>query len=95
GEVQVEVPDSRSVCGCPRYTCKKAEVCVFQGVTVLGPGQSLIQYYEGELCYTVHCLTHRDTHTGYYAMDVSAVNCSQKCGPVCLSLTHTHTKLPS
>uniref|UniRef100_A0A8C8M7N0 Otogelin-like n=1 Tax=Oncorhynchus tshawytscha TaxID=74940 RepID=A0A8C8M7N0_ONCTS len=59
----------------------KAEVCVFQGVTVLGPGQSLIQYYEGELCYTVHCLTHRDTHTGYYAMDVSAVNCSQKCGP--------------
>ncbi|XP_042178686.1 otogelin-like protein [Oncorhynchus tshawytscha] len=81
GEVQVEVPDSRSICGCPRYTCEKAEVCVFQGVTVLGPGQSLIQYYEGELCYTVHCLTHRDTHTGYYAMDVSAVNCSQKCGP--------------
>ncbi|KAK6318176.1 hypothetical protein J4Q44_G00114670 [Coregonus suidteri] len=80
GEVQVEVPDGRSTCGCPLYTCKKAEVCVFQGVTVLGPGQSLIQYYEGELCYTVHCLTHRDTHTGYYAMDVSAVNCSQKCG---------------
>nr|XP_029524896.1 otogelin-like protein [Oncorhynchus nerka] len=80
GEVQVEVADSRSTCGCPLYTCKKAEVCVFQGVTVLGPGQSLIQYYEGELCYTVHCLTHRDTHTGYYAMDVSAVNCSQKCG---------------
>ncbi|XP_055789705.1 otogelin-like protein isoform X2 [Salvelinus fontinalis] len=80
GEVQVEFADSRSTCGCPLYTCKKAEVCVFQGVTVLGPGQSLIQYYEGELCYTVHCLTHRDTHTGYYAMDVSAVNCSQKCG---------------
>ncbi|XP_029615421.1 otogelin-like protein [Salmo trutta] len=80
GEVQVEVADSRSTCGCLLYTCKKAEVCVFQGVTVLGPGQSLIQYYEGELCYTVHCLTHRDTHTGYYAMDVSAVNCSQKCG---------------
>uniref|UniRef100_A0A674BVF8 Otogelin like n=1 Tax=Salmo trutta TaxID=8032 RepID=A0A674BVF8_SALTR len=76
----VEVADSRSTCGCLLYTCKKAEVCVFQGVTVLGPGQSLIQYYEGELCYTVHCLTHRDTHTGYYAMDVSAVNCSQKCG---------------
>ncbi|CAB1313742.1 unnamed protein product, partial [Coregonus sp. 'balchen'] len=53
----------------------------FLCVTLLGPGQSLIQFYEGELCYTVHCLTHRDTHTGYYAMDVSAVNCSQKCGP--------------
>ncbi|KAJ8003132.1 hypothetical protein DPEC_G00166200 [Dallia pectoralis] len=80
GEVQVEVEDSSSTCSCPRYTCKKAEVCVFQGVTVLGPGQSLIQYYDGELCYTVHCLTHRDTLTGYYAMDVSAVNCSQTCG---------------
>ncbi|KAL0968337.1 hypothetical protein UPYG_G00265580 [Umbra pygmaea] len=81
GEVQVEVPDSSNTCGCPRYTCKKAEVCLFQGVTVLGPGQSLVQYYEGELCYTVHCLTSIDTQTGYYAMDVTSVNCSQSCGP--------------
>lgn len=61
---------------------EKAEVCLFQGVTVLGPGQSLVQYLEGELCYTVHCLHHRDPESGFYAMDVSSVNCSQKCGPV-------------
>ena len=126
GEVQMEVPDSSSQCGCPRYTCRKClvdthtqshvtlceifvslimrngacvsvcvfvclcvclcvrcvekkEVCVFQGVTVLGPGQSLVQSYEGELCYTVNCLTHKDSQTGFYAMDISFVNCSQKC----------------
>lgn len=61
---------------------EKAEVCLFQGVTVLEPGQALVQYLEGELCYTVHCLHHRDPESGFYAMDVSSVNCSQKCGPV-------------
>lgn len=61
---------------------EKAEVCLFQGATLLGPGQSLVQYLEGELCYTVHCLHHRDPDSGFFAMDVSSVNCSQKCGPV-------------
>uniref|UniRef100_A0A667Z3U8 Otogelin like n=1 Tax=Myripristis murdjan TaxID=586833 RepID=A0A667Z3U8_9TELE len=59
----------------------KTEVCVFQGMTVLSPGQSLVQYFEGELCYTVHCLHHKDPDTGFYTMDISSVNCSQKCEP--------------
>uniref|UniRef100_A0A3B4UGN6 Otogelin like n=1 Tax=Seriola dumerili TaxID=41447 RepID=A0A3B4UGN6_SERDU len=64
------------------FVCvEKAEVCLFQGVTVLGPGQSLVQYFEGELCYTVHCLNHRDPDSGFYAMEITSVNCSQKCGP--------------
>lgn len=63
---------------------EKAEVCLFQGVTVLGPGQSLVQYLEGELCYTVHCQHHRDPDSGFYAMEISSVNCSQKCGTVCI-----------
>uniref|UniRef100_A0A8C9TD73 Otogelin like n=1 Tax=Scleropages formosus TaxID=113540 RepID=A0A8C9TD73_SCLFO len=60
---------------------EKAPVCLFQGVTVLSPGQSMVQYFEGDLCYTVHCLHEKDPETGYYAMDVSTVNCSEKCGP--------------
>ncbi|XP_015239498.1 PREDICTED: otogelin-like protein isoform X2 [Cyprinodon variegatus] len=80
GEMLVEVPESSSSCGCPQYTCQKAEVCIFQGVTVLGPGQSLVQYFEGELCYTVQCLPYKDPQTGFYAMDITSVNCSQKCG---------------
>ncbi|XP_041966488.1 otogelin-like protein isoform X2 [Alosa sapidissima] len=83
GEVQVEVSEgeSSSSCGCPQYTCKKAEVCLFQDRTVLSPGQSMIQYFEGDLCYTVHCLHQRDPETGYYAMDIATVNCSEKCEP--------------
>ncbi|XP_061898588.1 otogelin-like protein isoform X4 [Entelurus aequoreus] len=81
GEVLLEVPDSSSHCGCPQHACQKAEVCVFQGLTVLGPGQSLIQYFEEELCYTVHCLPHKDPMTGFYAMEITSVNCSRKCGP--------------
>ncbi|XP_008410626.1 otogelin-like protein isoform X1 [Poecilia reticulata] len=80
GEVQVEVPDSSTNCGCPQHACQKAEVCLFQGVTVLGPGQSLVQYFEGELCYTVQCLPYKDPQTGFYAMEITSVNCSQKCG---------------
>ncbi|CAG5958074.1 unnamed protein product, partial [Menidia menidia] len=80
GEALVEVPDSSTNCACPQYICQKAEVCLFQGMTVLGPGQSLIQYFEGELCYTVQCLHHKDPRSGFYAMEISSVNCSQKCG---------------
>ncbi|XP_035381341.1 otogelin-like protein [Electrophorus electricus] len=80
-EIQVEEPDYSSSCGCAQYSCKRADVCLFQGGTVLSPGQSMVQYFEGELCYTVHCLTHRDPSTGFYAMDVSSANCSEKCEP--------------
>uniref|UniRef100_A0A3Q2Z3M8 Otogelin like n=1 Tax=Hippocampus comes TaxID=109280 RepID=A0A3Q2Z3M8_HIPCM len=75
---------------CPQQHCgtetlsfqaQKAEVCLFQGMTVLGPGQSLVQYFEGQLCYTVHCLHHRDPNTGFYAMEITSVNCSQQCEP--------------
>ncbi|KAK0155111.1 Otogelin-like protein [Merluccius polli] len=81
GELLVEVPDASTHCGCPLHSCQKGEVCVFQSVTVLGPGQSLIQYFDGGLCYSVHCLHIKDPDTGYYAMEVSSVNCSQRCGP--------------
>lgn len=81
GEVRVEEADQGGPCGCPLYSCKKAEVCLFQDVTVLNPGQSMLQYFEGELCYTVHCLTHKDPGTGFYAMEVTTANCSEKCEP--------------
>ncbi|KAF3854765.1 hypothetical protein F7725_022820 [Dissostichus mawsoni] len=80
GEVSVEVSDGSPNCGCPQHTCQ-GRGCLFQGVTVLGPGQSLVQYFEGELCYTVHCLHQRDPDSGFYAMEITSVNCTQKCGP--------------
>uniref|UniRef100_A0A8C4W6F5 Otogelin like n=1 Tax=Gopherus evgoodei TaxID=1825980 RepID=A0A8C4W6F5_9SAUR len=60
-------------------TSKKDDVCVFQEVTVLNPGQSMIQYLDENLCYTVQCLQEKDHSTGYHAMDFTVVNCSQQC----------------
>uniref|UniRef100_G3PIA3 Otogelin-like n=1 Tax=Gasterosteus aculeatus aculeatus TaxID=481459 RepID=G3PIA3_GASAC len=76
-------------CGCLQHSCQKAEVCLFQGVTVLGPGQSLVQYFEGDMCYAVHCLHHKDPDSGFYAMEIISVNCSQKCGPHQVYVTST------
>ncbi|KAM6137254.1 LOW QUALITY PROTEIN: otogelin-like protein [Pterocles gutturalis] len=68
-----------SVCGCTHYICEKDDVCIFQEVTVLNPGQSVIQYLDGDLCYTVQCLQEKDQNTGYNAMHFTMVNCSQQC----------------
>ncbi|RMC09886.1 hypothetical protein DUI87_12672 [Hirundo rustica rustica] len=58
---------------------EKDDVCIFQGVTVLNPGQSVIQYLDGDLCYTVQCLQEKDQNTGYNAMHFTMINCSQQC----------------
>uniref|UniRef100_A0AAQ4RHR6 Otogelin-like n=1 Tax=Gasterosteus aculeatus aculeatus TaxID=481459 RepID=A0AAQ4RHR6_GASAC len=71
----------------------KAEVCLFQGVTVLGPGQSLVQYFEGDMCYAVHCLHHKDPDSGFFAMEIISVNCSQKCGPHQVYVTSTNPQV--
>uniref|UniRef100_A0A7M4E6M8 Otogelin like n=1 Tax=Crocodylus porosus TaxID=8502 RepID=A0A7M4E6M8_CROPO len=68
-----------TTCGCMHYTCEKEDVCVFQEVTLLNPGQFMIQYLDGDLCYTVQCLQEKDHNTGYHAMDFTVVNCSQQC----------------
>ncbi|KAM6145505.1 otogelin-like protein [Phoenicopterus ruber ruber] len=78
---EVKKIDSRvsSACGCTHYICEKDDVCLFQEVTVLTPGQSVIQYLDGDLCYTVQCLQEKDQNTGYNAMHFTTVNCSQQC----------------
>ncbi|KAH0616709.1 hypothetical protein JD844_028040 [Phrynosoma platyrhinos] len=79
GEVQRIDSSLSSMCGCPQYICEKDNVCVFQEVTILSPGQSMIQYLDGDLCYTAKCSQERDPNTGFHAMDLTIVNCSQKC----------------
>ncbi|KAG2460312.1 OTOGL protein, partial [Polypterus senegalus] len=70
---------------CPQYHCEKADVCLFQGITMLSPGQSMIQYFEGDLCHTVQCLQEIDLTTGFHSMDVVTVNCSEKCGELAMA----------
>ncbi|XP_030305381.1 otogelin-like protein [Calypte anna] len=79
GEVKKIDNSVSSTCGCVHYFCEKDDVCIFQDVTVLNPGQSVIQYLDGDLCYTVQCLQEKDNNTGYHAMHFTMVNCSQQC----------------
>ncbi|XP_050569179.1 otogelin-like protein [Cygnus atratus] len=79
GEVKKIDSSIYSACGCTHYICEKDDVCIFQEVTVLNPGQSVIQYLDGDLCYTVQCLEEKDHNTGYNAMHFTTVNCSQQC----------------
>uniref|UniRef100_A0A8C3NN21 Uncharacterized protein n=1 Tax=Geospiza parvula TaxID=87175 RepID=A0A8C3NN21_GEOPR len=79
-------PEWHCECSCENatmLTCKlvseKDDVCIFQEVTVLNPGQSVIQYLDGDLCYTVQCLQEKDQNTGYNAMHFTMMNCSQQC----------------
>ncbi|XP_073507696.1 otogelin-like protein [Phyllobates terribilis] len=81
GELQRIDTDRYSPCGCILYICEKEAVCVYQGVTVLYPGQSLIEYSNGETCYAVKCLHEKDTVTGFHAMEILTVNCSENCAP--------------
>ncbi|XP_066406803.1 otogelin-like protein [Molothrus aeneus] len=79
GEVKKIDSSISSACGCTHYICEKDDVCIFQEVTVLNPGQSVIQYLDGDLCYTVQCLQEKDQNTGYNAMHFTMMNCSQQC----------------
>ncbi|KAL9853940.1 otogelin-like protein [Geothlypis trichas] len=79
GEVKKIDSSVSSPCGCTHYICEKDDVCIFQEVTVLNPGQSVIQYLDGDLCYTVQCLQEKDQNTGYNAMHFTMMNCSQQC----------------
>ncbi|XP_069620534.1 otogelin-like protein [Ranitomeya imitator] len=81
GELQRIDTDRYSPCGCILYMCEKEDVCVYQGVTVLHPGQSLIEYSNGETCNAVKCLHEKDTATGFHAMETLTVNCSKNCAP--------------
>ncbi|XP_053262546.1 otogelin-like protein [Podarcis raffonei] len=79
GEVQRIDGNVSSTCGCSQYTCEKDNVCVFQEVTILSPGQSMIQYLDEDHCYIARCAQEKDPSTGFHAMDLIVVNCSQKC----------------
>ncbi|XP_012511764.1 PREDICTED: otogelin-like protein [Propithecus coquereli] len=66
---------------CPQYKCvlEKDDVCVFQEVSVLNPGQSMIKYLEGDFCYTIECLEEKDNHTGFHTLNFTMVKCSKEC----------------
>ncbi|XP_066445392.1 otogelin-like protein [Eleutherodactylus coqui] len=81
GELRRIDTNRHSPCGCNHYICEKDEVCIYHGITLLHPGQSLIEYLNGEACYTVKCLHEKDLVTGFHLIETLTVNCSKNCAP--------------
>nr|XP_023423412.1 otogelin-like protein [Cavia porcellus] len=79
GEFTTVDQNFQSDCGCVQYLCEKDDVCVFQDVSVLNPGQSMIKYLEGNFCYTIECLEEKDNDTGFHTVNFTMVNCSKTC----------------
>lgn len=61
---------------------EKGDVCVFQEVSVLNPGQSMIKDLERNFCNTVECLEDKDNYTGFHTLNFAVVNCSKECDVV-------------
>ncbi|ELW70528.1 Otogelin-like protein [Tupaia chinensis] len=76
-QFMIHVQEGEPCCFSP--LCKKDDVCVFQEVSVLNPGQSMIKYLEGDFCHTTECLEEKDNHTGFHTLNFTVVNCSKEC----------------
>ncbi|KAM6153043.1 otogelin-like protein isoform 1-T1 [Erethizon dorsatum] len=79
GEFTTVDQNFQSDCGCVQYLCEKDDVCVFQEVSVLDPGPSMIKYLEGDFCYKLECLEEKDNSTGFHTLNFTMVNCSKTC----------------
>lgn len=71
------------------HSLEKDDVCVFQEVSVLNPGQSLTKYLEGDFCYTIECLEDKDNNTGFHTFNVTMVNCSKACDIVSILISRS------
>ncbi|XP_043944002.1 otogelin-like protein [Protopterus annectens] len=81
GEKTIQDPDYKTVCNCTKYICKKDDVCIFQDSTLINPGESLIQHLENGQCNFIQCFEAYDPNSGFHVVQVSIVNCTERCEP--------------
>ncbi|XP_069481476.1 otogelin [Ambystoma mexicanum] len=72
---------SENVCNCQRYKCVRDKVCLSNEKGVLRPGQSIVEHTRDGLCYSSYCTSKIDPATKYHQLNVTSVNCGEKCQP--------------
>ncbi|XP_017528163.3 otogelin isoform X1 [Manis javanica] len=70
---------AENVCGCAKYECVKAPVCLSRELGVMQPGQMVVELSADGVCHTSHCTHALDPLTGFYQINTTSVLCDIHC----------------
>ncbi|XP_032977452.1 otogelin isoform X1 [Rhinolophus ferrumequinum] len=68
-----------NVCGCAKYECVKAPVCLSRELGVMQPGQTVVELSAEGVCHTSRCTDELDLLTGFYQINTTSVLCDVRC----------------
>ncbi|EQB79130.1 otogelin, partial [Camelus ferus] len=68
-----------NVCGCAKYECVKAPVCLSRELGVMQPGQTVVELSADGVCHTSRCTDVLDPLTGFYQINTTSVLCDVHC----------------
>uniref|UniRef100_A0A8C3X1E6 Otogelin n=1 Tax=Catagonus wagneri TaxID=51154 RepID=A0A8C3X1E6_9CETA len=70
---------AENVCGCAKYECVKAPVCLSRELGVLQPGQTVVELSADGVCHTSRCTDLLDPLTSFYQINTTSVLCDVHC----------------
>ncbi|XP_077722228.1 otogelin [Canis aureus] len=68
-----------NVCGCARYECVRAPVCLSRELGVMLPGQTVVELSADGVCHTSRCTDVLDPLTSFYQINTTSVLCDVRC----------------
>ncbi|XP_033059737.1 otogelin isoform X16 [Trachypithecus francoisi] len=68
-----------NVCGCAKYECVKAPVCLSRELGVMQPGQTVVELSADGVCHTSRCTAVLDPLTNFYQINTTSVLCDIHC----------------
>ncbi|XP_042638720.1 otogelin [Orycteropus afer afer] len=68
-----------NVCGCAKYECVKAPVCLSRELGVMQPGQTVVELSADGVCHTSRCTDVLDPLTSFYQINTTSVLCDIHC----------------
>ncbi|XP_069325765.1 otogelin [Eulemur rufifrons] len=68
-----------NVCGCAKYECVKAPVCLSRELGVMQPGQTVVELSADGVCHTARCTDVLDPLTSFYQINTTSVLCDVRC----------------
>ncbi|KAI4580846.1 hypothetical protein MJG53_010388 [Ovis ammon polii x Ovis aries] len=76
---EVFMRSAENVCGCAKYECVKAPVCLSRELGVMQPGQMVVELSADGVCHTSRCTDVLDPLTSFYQINTTSVLCDVHC----------------